>query len=160
MFSFAPDGHIPTTRAAAKKARKIRTPKPCTHLPFPARKFAGWRRQQRGNMSPASGPLQLARRRCRLFGCPSLRCWGVRGLVCGGRTRSVPETSQPHALSVGGGAIPPNPPCVPPAGSRTLVFSGGGCGSLRVVRVATLGSPRRTPLKRLGGSTVKNLKMT
>ena len=40
VFSFAPDGHIPTTRAAAKKAWKIRTPKPCTHLPFPARKFA------------------------------------------------------------------------------------------------------------------------
>jgi len=100
----------------------------------------GWRRQQRGNMSPASGPLQLARRRCRLFGCPSLQCWGVKGLVCGGRTRSVPETSPPYALSVGSGAISPNLPCVPPASSRTLVFSGGGCGSPR-------GSPGGHPRK-------------
>ena len=89
------------------------------------------------------------------FGVGACGAWSVGGAraVC----RRLPS---PTPCLWGVGPSPRTRHVFPQRAPARWSSPAAGVARCGVVRVATLGSPRRTPLKRLGGSTVENLKMT
>jgi len=89
------------------------------------------------------------------FGVGACGAWSVGGAraVC----RRLPR---PTPCLWGVGPSPRTRHVFPQRAPARWYSPAAGVARRGVVRVATLGSPRRNPLKRLGGSTVENLKMT